>query len=213
MFRQNIKHIDPDNRIILNNLILDYVTSILNPNFVEGVDPIETKYMIIWEHVQWGDAVQTVINHKNEEFLSWHREYIAGLEQFLLDRGFPQFVPLPYWDPTEPIPSEFYDEFIDEYEDGLTTYTNPDGPAGSPFYLSPLDMTWVGRVSIDDDLCADFQTADALGKRLVADGIHSQVHWEMGGAMSSQSATAGTTAFWILHANLDRFYRCYQMEC
>lgn len=216
--RQNIISLSEGDRLLLNQLIIDYLVSEVNPdydpnssNFLNRV--IESKYTIIAEHTQFGDIVQTAINHSNEEFLSWHREYIAGLEQYLLDQGFPQFVPISYWSPNEAIPAEFYNQFVPDYYDGLDLPTNPNGEPGSALYISDEDMTWTGTISIDDLLCEDFQNADDLGNALLNDAIHTSVHFEMGGAMSSQNATSGATAFWILHANLDRFYRCYQIEC
>lgn len=204
---------------ILNQLILDYLTSEINPGYdTTSSNPLESwieyKYTIIGKHTQWGDAVQTLINHSGEEFLSWHREYITGLEQYLLDRGFPQYVPLPYWNPNEPLPNTFYNSMIAEYEvEGIDSTNHPSQDPGDPYFFAPRDKTWIGDISIDDDLCADFADAAELGQALVQDATHTSVHFEMGGAYTSQAATSGTTAFWLHHANFDRFYRCYQIEC
>jgi hypothetical protein len=39
-------------------------------------------------------------------FLAWHQHYIAKLEHWLVINGRQKFVPLPYWDPAESIPSQ-----------------------------------------------------------------------------------------------------------
>ena len=39
-------------------------------------------------------------------FLAWHQHYIAKLEHWLVINGGQKFVPMPYWDPAESIPSQ-----------------------------------------------------------------------------------------------------------
>lgn len=56
------------------------------------------------------DAV--VVDHMNIihfglQLFTGHRAYIAGMETFLLANGGSAFVPLPLWNPSSPIPSEF----------------------------------------------------------------------------------------------------------
>ena len=205
--RANIYDFTSAERSELAQLILDYVTSIENPDW-DSNDPIETKYTIIHEHTQFGDMQQSQINHTNEEFLSWHRFYISGLEAYLVDKGYPQYVPLPYWNPTQPMPTEFYNVMIQEYiDDGLDT-----APL-DPFFISDPSATWPSQYDIADDLCSEFTDADDMGNTLVGDAMHSSVHWDVGGALRSQAATSGAAIFWPLHANIDRFYRCYQLNC
>ncbi len=45
--------------------------------------------------------------HSDFDFLSFHRAYLEGMEDWLLLQGYPQFVPLPCWDPSTTSPVEF----------------------------------------------------------------------------------------------------------
>ncbi|WKT57654.1 hypothetical protein QVH35_10015 [Candidatus Nitrosotenuis chungbukensis] len=42
-----------------------------------------------------------------EHFLDFHRNFIKNLENALINRGKNQYVPLPKWNPADPIPAEF----------------------------------------------------------------------------------------------------------
>lgn len=204
--------LEPD-RAMLKNLILDYLVTEVNPNY-DVTDPnpqnsyIEYKYTIVGEHTQFGNSQQTAINHSNEEFLSWHREYLSGLEDYLLNEGYSEFVPLPYWDPTVAMPTPFYNAMIQEYLD-----SSLNTPPIAPEFISDPAATWGSNILITDDLCSDFDSADDLGNFLLSQAMHSSVHYDVGGAMRSQAATSGAAIFWPLHANIDRFYQCYQVDC
>src|SRR5258707_5147987 len=39
-------------------------------------------------------------------FLTWHQHFLAELEPWLLHHGGATFVPLPYWNPADPIPAQ-----------------------------------------------------------------------------------------------------------
>ena len=39
-------------------------------------------------------------------FLAWHQHFVAELETWLVNNGGSQFVPVPYWDPSRPIPAQ-----------------------------------------------------------------------------------------------------------
>jgi hypothetical protein len=39
-------------------------------------------------------------------FLAWHQHFLAELENWLVVNGGGKFVPLPYWNPAQPIPSQ-----------------------------------------------------------------------------------------------------------
>src|SRR5262245_7466602 len=47
------------------------------------------------------------IVHSGEQLFIGHRAYIGGLETWLGQQGASRFVPLPAWDPANPIPAEF----------------------------------------------------------------------------------------------------------
>ena len=144
-----------------------------------------------------------------ELFFSWHRDYIAGLEQFILDQGCdicPDLVPLPYWDITQPLSDPFYNSMIPEFavEDALIT-------APQPLFITPQEETWSDFIEIDESTCTEYESPDALADWML--GRHAQVHFEMGGAMRSFASTAGTAVFWLYHAYIDEKYYCYQQIC
>ena len=47
------------------------------------------------------------INHHGETLFTGHRDYITKMQSFLSSNGGGRFVPLPKWDPANPIPAEF----------------------------------------------------------------------------------------------------------
>ncbi len=224
-YRVNINdpdEFDDEDRILLNSLILEFLVSCPNPNWSDsGPDPlnpfttyIEYKYDIIGEHTQWGDQNATIANHQNEQFLSWHRSYIKKLEDWLLEQGHDQFVPLPYWNPVEAMPPQFYNQMIPEYlESGINTNGNPNQSSGTATYLAPPDMTWGSAIFFDENDCAEYPTGDEYGNFLANSSMHSPVHFLLGGAYTSQAATSGTTIFWLHHALFDQYYYCYQVNC
>jgi len=131
-----------------------------------------------------------------------------------MDEGHHQFVPLPYWHPNEEMPSEFYNQMIPEYLDrGMDTANNNQQKPGVATYLAPPDQTWSTQIIFDETTCDEYPTAAEYGQFLASSGLHVPVHFEMGGAYTSQSAAAGTTIFWLHHAVFDQYYSCYQINC
>ncbi|MFT6338706.1 MAG: hypothetical protein ACJATI_005483 [Halioglobus sp.] len=217
--RTAIHELNPIQRIALNDLILEYVQSQINPDYdPNGTFPnnlIQMKYDIVAEHTDYGQG-GTEWHNFDEYFFEWHRDYIAGLEQFILDKEdcplCPDFVPLPYWDITRPLSTEFWNQMVPEFDgaflfDAVSIDPIHDGTAS---FKSDAMRTWGDYVVTSDD-CGEYEDIDDFASFI--QGWHGQVHNEMGGAMRSTSATAGTSVFWLYHAFVDEKYYCYQQLC
>ncbi len=212
--RVSIQSLELDDRIILNQLILDYVQSEINSNYdPEGEWPnniLENKYDIVAQHTDYNSGMPQPWHGPTETFFSWHRDYVAGLEQYILDQGCDicaDLVPLPYWDITEPLSDPFYNSMIPEFavEDALLT-------APQPLFITPQSETWGDfTLPMNESPCVAFENIDDYAEWML--GRHAQVHFEMGGAMRSFASTAGTAVFWLYHAYIDEKYYCYQQEC
>ena len=83
--RTPIHELTQNQRDVLNDLILQYVQSQINPDYdPDGEFPdklLEHKYTIVAQHTDFGSN-HTPWHDPIELFFSWHRDYIAGLEQF-----------------------------------------------------------------------------------------------------------------------------------
>ena len=200
---------------LLSDLIQQYLQSELNPNFVAG-DPEYLRYTVIAEHSDFGNTTPPntstsgsgVWHSDDEVFFSWHRDYIQGLEQFLLDNGFSQFVPLPAWEPTDQVPGEFLE---------VTPGNGSLGTTSLPI-LSNDNM-----YEFDSDICDQITSLDDFGG-FIRSGQnppnsqttfvnHNQVHGAIGGAMGSVPTASAASIFWVFHAHVDELYHCYQTEC
>lgn len=171
--RQDLNGLTPANRQALANLILQY----LNDAVV---------------------AAHTTITHSGEHIFTGHRQYIEGLEAFLTAQGAGQFVPLPAWNPANPIPPEF--NVVKPQDNGTPrpalVNLSPNLPMPSQ-YAPPA-------------VCS-FATAAALGDDV--NGWHGSVHITVGGTMGSFSIASAAPIFWCWHAFVDEIYWDYQNRC
>ena len=58
----------------------------------------------VTEHKDAGHDMSLMI-HK-DGFLAWHQHFIAKAEHWFVLNGGQKFIPLPYWDPADPIPDQ-----------------------------------------------------------------------------------------------------------
>ena len=199
---------NPDKIELLAGLIIDYLTSEVNPNYNVGSDPAFLKYTVVAEHSDFNNLTSTgagVWHSNNETFFSWHRDYIQGLEQFLLDMGYPEFVPLPAWNPSTAMPEAFTTAVVG----GVGQLNNPDFEA---------DM-----YVVDDITCGQFDNIDEFAGWIRASANapgsgadvtnHNLVHVGIGGAMGNVRTASGAAIFWLFHAHVDELYQCYQTRC
>lgn len=91
--RRNLNSLTGGELLMLNGAIIFYLNS----------------STAIADHMSAPDAldIHSGTFDWGENFLSWHRTYIQGLETYLAVNGYSQFVPLPKWNPSNLIPSQF----------------------------------------------------------------------------------------------------------
>ena len=170
MSRPNLNSLTVNDRILLANLIQQYVT----PEIID----------IHWNATQSGAHSNPVM------FLTFHREYISGLEAFLLEQGLPQFVPLPAWNPAEPIPGEF------------------NIPSIGPRRLRNLNPNVSFSPEFDQDNLSSFNSVAELGAALMT--RHNLVHQRIGGIMNVVRLAPQAPIFWPFHGFIDDIYANWQ---
>ena len=154
-------------------------------------------------------------------FLTWHREYIRGLEEWLLSQnGGSKYVPLPEWDPSTSIPCEFFNSSCPTCPGSAiaTSFSNLNNqnPSGYDFsrFLSTSTLcsyTSGNRTPPQFGKPSRFGSAiDNLAWDLQRE--HNNPHVSIGGVMGS-GASPAAAIFWLWHGYIDDIYRLYQCEC
>jgi hypothetical protein len=111
-------------------------------------------------------------------FLAWHQHFVAELETWLVSNGGATFVPLPYWNPAKPIPTQL--------NKGNNNVNMP-----LPANLKNTALKTIG-------------TYTALNNRVVP--YHNAVHNAMGGQMPNPDTSPSDPIFWPFHAFLVAVY-------
>ena len=214
--RDDASALPTEQQILLADLILQYLTSVENPSFEEG-DAEFLRWDIIAKHSDYGNFTApgspsgSGLWHADDEmFFSWHRDYIQGLENWLLQRA-PQFVPLPAWDPSSPIPTPFQ-----QVVEGLGNIANINPLQGLPDMYIVDSMTCEQFANFGTHDMANFAGFIRAGVANTTGGSftnHNQVHSQIGGTMASVATASGAVIFWLFHAHIDELYQCYQTEC
>ncbi|MBD3163213.1 MAG: hypothetical protein GF328_14010 [Candidatus Latescibacteria bacterium] len=183
--RPDIYDFSPDERADLYSVMTDYITS-----------------AVVMKHLNPPDD-----KHRTARFTVWHREYLKEMEDYLISRNRPQFVPLPRWDASTCIPTEF---LVSGGIDGdCPTNVAPGIPC------SPLDDPNCPNLSLipslSDLLCA--QTPYEPGFReLLESDFHDAGHWLTGGVMGNYKSPAAPI-FWLWHAFIDDIWFDWQCLC
>ncbi|WP_066633095.1 tyrosinase family protein [Desulfolucanica intricata] len=170
MHRPNLNNLSPNERTLLANLIQLYTT----PNIIDI----------------HGNAVSSGIHSDPALFLSFHRNYIGGLETFLLQQGYPQWVPLPAWNPVEQIPQEF------------------NIPNTGPERLQNLNPNVSFSPEFDQENLINFATVEELGEALIP--RHNLVHRRIGGVMNNMRRAPVAPIFWPFHSFIDDIWWDWQ---
>ena len=131
----------------------------------------------VGEHAAAGAPGSPLMIH-HMGFLAWHSVFLAKLENWLVLNGGEEFVPLPYFDPSKPIPAALN-----------KSNTNPNYPL--PDTLRP------GQI-------AGFP--DYMKLNDVAVAYHDQAHGKFGGQMPFAQTSPSDPIFWPFHALLVAVY-------
>lgn len=143
--------------------------------------------------------------HHTAAFFPWHRTYIAGLESFLLSPSInkPQYVPLPKWDPQNPIPAPFF--VIDSScgPCGILPSPFPTGLPALPSQLNGSNVCTSGYVDVDELRMGGGVSNPSL------EYWHDGIHVSVGDAFGSTSTATHLLIFLLWHAFVDDIYWCY----
>jgi hypothetical protein len=179
--RPLLKDLSPADQKLLAGLILQYTTA--NNSAV-----VKTH-----ENTMMDPKLHGVHQAPYTLLFSWHRTYIEGLEAFLTSKGHGNFVPLPKWIPSDPIPVVF-----GQNQAGKKIIKNFNPTVDwTPFIHSKL-----GVFSEEIRASATDTTPNA---KILADTLvvpHNNTHNMIGGTMSTMGSPAAPI-FWCYHAFID----------
>lgn len=165
--------------------------------------------------------------HSDFNFLPFHRMYIERMEDFLIQQGYPQFVPLPYWNPEAGgVPIEL--QVVDP--DCASASCDPSHPASScgssinwnPGNALPANLKLPVVAGPNNDICDYFMlpttpindnatTATGLSRKIETPW-HDGVHVVMGGVMGNFRSPA-VPAFFLWHAYVDDVWKKWECNC
>ena len=173
--RADLNGLPPQERKVLVNLMLQYLTD----------------KIVVSGHEE--------INHETEDLFIGHREYIKKMESFLSSNGGGQFVPLPKWDPANPIPAEF--NVVKPQDNGTA---RPALVNLNPQRILPSEYKCPG-------LRQRFKTLLSLA--LDIDPWHGGAHNAVGGTMRDGRIAPAAPIFWCYHGFLDEIYYDWENDC
>lgn len=210
--RDLVNSLTPAERLTLRNAIIAYLQN-------------TTIITAIADHDAHFDDV-----HGANSFLSWHRTYIQGLETYLAANGFPQFVPLPKWNPSTNIPSEFWGTGSVAFP---AQYTPPSN--NNPGATGAETGNWDRQINSGPELrrfCGGGSCPDAAGANSDPDGdgdeftdfracledFHDDVHGIVGTETTTPTTfstefSPAVALFWPWHAWIDDVYEQYRCIC
>ena len=188
--RKDINSMSTTERTQLRDAILAYLKS--SKKIVNGL----TTYDFVEHHAD-NAHFNMIHGKKGANFVTWHRYYLQEMEHWFLANGYAQFVPLPLWNPSQPMPSEFFSiagllpEFQNDPLQSASTNAN-----FTPF-KAPIN-------------CNTWANLDAYANEL--EKPHNKGHVDIEGTMITGRSPAAAI-FWPWHAWIDELYYCYQKNC
>ncbi|HSH67060.1 MAG TPA: Ig-like domain-containing protein, partial [Bacteroidia bacterium] len=210
--RRNLNDLSPASRTELVNLMKEYITK----------DVIEN-------HCSSTSDGHTMDIHNDDNFLPFHRCYIEAMEDFLIKKGHPEYVPLPSWPPNTPVPTEFRtvdpdcsSAVCDIGVSGSTSTNCSSNINWSPNIARPGYLSLPIKTGANNDLCDFIVEGNAQNsitriiegqyQNVVNSNYHNSVHGTMGGAMSYFTSPA-LPLFWCFHAYVDDIWKEFQCSC
>lgn len=139
------------------------------------------------------------INHHGETLFTGHRDYITKMQSFLSSNGGGRFVPLPKWDPANPIPAEF--NVVKPQDDGTARAALVNL---NPQRILPSEYKCPG-------LRQRFDTLQSLA--ISINPWHGGAHNAVGGTMADPTIAPAAPIFWCYHGFLDEIYYDWENDC
>lgn len=136
----------------------------------------------IVEHKAAGQNMALMIHDMG--FIAWHQHFVAKLENWLIMNGGAQFVPVPYWDPANPIPAQLNKN---------NNNVNMPLPA-----------------NLGSQALKTIATYDVLNARLLP--YHGAVHNAAGGQMPNPDTSPSDPIFWPFHSFLLAVYERWRND-
>jgi hypothetical protein len=207
--RKDLNSFTPAERTTLVTLMQEYITK-----------------KVIEDHCYQGASMVAI--HDDVNFLPFHRAYIESMEDFLMRKGYSQFVPLPYWLPSAPVPVEF--RVVDP---DCSSAVCDHSVWGDTLKDCSKTINWIPNIQrpsyIDlpinsgsnNDLCDYPFITGSSGLSRVLEGelpnsansnYHNSVHSNMNGAMGVFTSPAAPI-FWCFHAMVDDMWKQYECIC
>ena len=210
--RQNLNNLSPTARTELVTLMREYITK-----------------DIIENHCSSKSDGHTMDIHNDDNFLPFHRCYIEAMEDFLIKKGHPEYVPLPSWPPNTPVPTEFRvvdsdcSSAVCDIGVSGSTSTNCATPTNwNPNIARPRYLSLPIQAGNNNDLC-DFivegnaqnsitRILEGQATNVVNSNYHNSVHGTMAGAMGYFTSPS-LPLFWCFHAYVDDVWKEFQCNC
>ena len=174
--RRDLNTLSSGERTTLVNLMLNYIND-----------------AVVWSHNP--NNPNAIVHHEGEHGFTTHRSFIGLLEDWLASNGGGRFVPLPMWNPANPIPAEF--NVVKPTDTGVArpplVNLNPNLPR--PAGLNPPALCGIADATT---LWNDH-----------TDGWHGLVHVTIGGTMGSIQIAPAAPIFFCWHAFVDEIYDDY----
>lgn len=218
--RPDIFSFTPAQRTQLADLIIDYV----DPQIIQ----IHCDYTTIMANTSYDI-------HDDFNFLPFHRTYLEGLEDWLLEQGYPQYVPLPKWTGLVAPPTEFSTAGPNNNGVDPDCASTSTTCANAPLNCNP-PSNWTGTVSLPgyltlpvqvgagNDLCdwnmnpsafttINDQTGSTGLSRKIETPWHNNGHGVFGTSAMTNFRSPSVAIFWLWHAMVDDKWREWQCNC
>ncbi len=216
--RPDIYSFSPQERIELRNLIMDYLAHDMNNDYPNNDNSNVTQYTVVAIHSGFYGLYKSPFlwHNGNEAFFQWHRAYIQGLQNYLIDRGYDKYVPLPEWDNDDPIPDAFFNDAASDNKNSILSPIVVDDDDNGFLLLENQGPFGTGSTDFsqyDENLnCNDWVDVNDYASSLEFIP-HDFTHGNIGGSMEWVGRASGAAIFWLFHAYVDDLYYCYQKQC
>lgn len=192
LIRKKLTNFEPDERLELRNLMMDYIT-----------------FEVVKEHV---DNFEQFHGSKPGDlrFFIRHKQYIEKMEEYISKSpNGNKYVPLPVWFVNERIPDEFmvvkeldFPRQQPNFQSVIFPPTDIWGPPENPGpFRDDIPVEW------QYPLVCNLTETDFIN----IEGEHNPIHGEIGGIMYGDWSPAAPI-FWPLHAFFTSIYEVYQSQ-